>query len=73
VTLRAYYLLEILLKVVSVAGHALIVPRPLQYHGAFLDGRVAETAFQPSQLFGVKGVNEELLGAASGFAAWRGG
>ena len=73
VTLRAYDLLDILLKVVGMARHALIVPRPLQYHRTFFDGRVAEAAFQPAQLFGVKGMNEELFGAAGGLVARRGG
>src|SRR5260370_16895182 len=66
-------LLDLLLEVVGVADLALIVSGTLQLDRAFLGGCVAEATFQPTELFSVKSVNEELVGATSADRFRRGG
>ena len=68
--LNTDFLLDVLIKIVIVAGRALIVPRTLQYHRALLFRHVAGIAIKAGLLnmeivqikWGVSGLGGRLRG-----------
>jgi hypothetical protein len=66
-TLRTDKLLQIFIKVVTVARHALIVSGALEGNRPFFDGHVAHVALEfTAQLVFVEGVDHEFFAVRCG-------